>query len=335
MKSLVTGGAGFLGSHLVDALVERGERVTVIDNLKRGSLNHLSAHVDAGTIRILGADIRDYEAILAVMNGMEVVYHLAAQSNVIGSFLDPDYSFSTNVVGTYNVLKAASTAGVRRVVFASSREVYGQAENLPVAESAPIAPRSAYGASKIAGEAYCRVWSGAKDLECQVVRLANIYGPRDYDRVIPRWIERARRDDYLELYGGDQVLDFLWSGHAVAALLAAARCPLDGPINVGSSIGIPLAQLARRILELTGSRSGVRVLPGRPGEVARFIADVGKMRKVLNVHPEGDPLEWLACLTANTVPSIESSPCGMTAQWHASPLPESVKSPSAGMNSQS
>ena len=135
---------------------------------------------------------------------------------------------------------------MRRLVFSSSREVYGEPESIPVRESAPLTAKNPYGASKIAGEAYCQVWESTTGLECQILRFANVYGPRDRDRVIPIWLERASRGEPLELYGGEQVIDFVWVGKAVEALLAAAGIEPTGPINVGSGMGSTLPYLAHR-----------------------------------------------------------------------------------------
>jgi UDP-glucose 4-epimerase len=247
MRILVTGGAGFIGSHLVDALVDRGEDVVVLDNFKRGRIEHIERHIDAGAITLVAGDIRDEQTLAAAIEGTELVYHLAAQSNVMGAVTDMDYSFTTNVVGTYNVLKAAADSGVRRLVFSSSREVYGDSDDIPVREDAPLAAKNPYGASKLAGEAYCRVWQAATGIDCMVLRLANVYGPRDRDRVIPTWLRRAGEGDDLEVYGGRQVLDFIWVGHAVDALLSAASCRNDGAVNVGSGEGF------RSLISASGS----------------------------------------------------------------------------------
>ena len=242
-----------MGSHLVDALVERGDEVVVLDNLRRGRPENLGGHLAAGAIKMHRGDIRQYETVVRAAVGCEIVYHLAAQSNVMGALQDADYTFTTNVTGTFNVLKAASKVGARRLIFASSREVYGEPDSLPVRECAPLCAKNAYGVSKVAGEMYCSLWQQAHGLDCLVLRLANLYGPRDADRVIPLCLQRARRGEDLVLFGGQQVLDFLWIGVAVRALLASATCPNDGPINIGSGCGVPLAQLAERILALTHS----------------------------------------------------------------------------------
>lgn len=287
MRVVVTGGAGFIGSHLVDALVERGDDVVVLDNLHRGRREfvHPEAHLVDG-------DVRDEDQVTIALHGADLVYHLAAQSNVMGAMSDVDYSFTTNVVGTFNVLKASARAGVRRLVFASSREVYGEQERLPVPEDAPLLAKNPYGASKLGGEAYCRTWRHAAELDAFVLRFANVYGPRDTGRVIPLWITRALRGEPLELYGGEQVLDFVDVETAVAALLAAASAPNDGPVNVGTNVGVSLRELAARILALVPG-SALELRPARGAEVVRFVADTGRMRSVLGVEPPADPLAGL------------------------------------------
>lgn len=295
MKTLVTGGAGFIGSHLVDLLLERGDEVVVLDNFRRPVVGHLRPRVDAGDVALIEGDIRDYDTVLDATEGAEVVYHLAAQSNVLGSLDDIDYSFTANVVGTFNVLKAAADKGVRRVVFTSSREVYGDPDDLPVAESHRMQAKNPYGASKVAGEAYCLAFQRMGH-EVAILRLANIYGPDDCDRVIPIFLERARRGEDLELFGGRQLIDFFSVHRTVEAIAAAAGCPLNGPINLGSGRGTTLPELAGRILEVTGSSSEIRYLPARELEVTGYVADVGRMRDVLDVEPPDDPLSDLEAM---------------------------------------
>jgi UDP-glucose 4-epimerase len=290
----VTGAAGFLGSHLVDTLISQGHEVLGIDNLRRGRIETIRHHIDAGKLRFLQDDIRDLRAISAALSGAEIVFHLAAQSNVMGSMTDPDYSFTTNVIGTYNVLKAASEAGVKRLVFSSSREVYGEPESLPVDERQPTQPKNYYGASKVAGEAYCRAFDSEGLLACTVLRFGNLYGTRDRDRVIPMWLAAAAAGESLRLYGGDKILDFLHVGYAVAALVAASLYADYGPINVASGIGTSLNDLAAQILEMSASRSSLSIEPTRPVEVSRFVANVEKMRTLLHVEPPAEPLGALA-----------------------------------------
>ena len=293
MKTAVTGGAGFIGSHLVDALVDRGDGVVVIDNLRRGRVKHIQRQVDSGAVVFVEGDIRDRGALRGALTGADVVYHLAAQSNVMGAMEDIDYSFSANVQGTLEVLKAAEAEGVPRVVFASSREVYGEQDVMPVTENASLNAKNLYGASKLAGEAYCRAWERTAGMACSVLRLANVYGPRDSDRVIPLWLDNARRGEDLIIYGGTQVLDFVWIGTAVECLLAAATVKLDGPVNVGSGQGTSLGELARVVIDVTGSSSVVCIEPARKVEVTKFIAATERMRAALGVSAPAHPLQRL------------------------------------------
>jgi UDP-glucose 4-epimerase len=289
MRILITGGAGFIGSHLAEALARDPRReVLVFDNLRRGRLENLALCQDR--IRFVEGDIRDNGCLREVMQGVHLVFHLAAQANVLGAEADPDYSFHTNVEGSVNVLSAAREAGVRRLVFTSSREVYGEASRLPVPESAPLFPKNAYGASKAAGEHYCRV-SANEGLDVSVLRLANVYGPRDRDRVIPIFLDQALSDQPLVLYGGEQLLDFVWIDAVVDALSKAAFGPsLPGPLNVGSGAGTALRDLAQRVVEITASRSRIELAPARSIETVRFVADVTLARQTLQLAAPADPL---------------------------------------------
>jgi UDP-glucose 4-epimerase len=293
VKYLVTGGAGFIGSHLVDALVAGGQEVRVLDNVRRGRWQHLERHIQDGSVTPIEGDIRDEDGVQSAMRDIDVVYHLAAQSNVLGAVADPRYSFETNVLGTFNVLRAASREGVRRVVFSSSREVYGEPECLPVREDAPLVAKNPYGASKVAGEAYCRAWEAESGGRCVILRFSNVYGLRDTDRIIPRWLELARRGEDLPIYGGDQLLDFVSVDKAVAALLAAEAVDCTAPVNVASGQGTRITDLAARILDLAPTNSRLRFEPARGYEVVRFLADVTRMRTVLCLAPSEDPLDRL------------------------------------------
>jgi UDP-glucose 4-epimerase len=295
LRALVTGGAGFLGSHLVDALVARGDDVVVLDNLRRGQ----TAFLPLDRVRFIEADICDEQAVAEACVGVDTVFHLAAQSNVLGALQDMDYSFTTNVVGTFNVLKAATAAGATRLVFSSSREVYGEQTAIPVSEDAALTAKNPYGASKLAGEAYCRAWAAVGGLRCSVLRFGNLYGPRDSGRVIPLWLDRAVRGEPLEVFGGEQVLDFVPVDFAVAALLRAAETDLDGPVNVGTGKGTAILDLAERISQLAGGRTPVQLRPARGAEVVRFVAEITRMRRLLGLDPPADPLVGLPALFAS------------------------------------
>jgi UDP-glucose 4-epimerase len=269
--------------------------IAVVDSLHRGySRNSLPR-----SIRVEPTDIRDAAALERAVRGCEVVFHLAAQSNVMGAVMDSDYAFSTNVVGTYNLLEASARAGVKRVVFTSSREVYGDPKALPVPENAPLRPKNAYGASKAAGEIYCRL-AAHQGLETVVLRLANVYGPGDRDRVIPLFGAAAAANDPLTVYGSHKLLDFVWIGTVVDALIQVAFGRyVRGPVNVGSGKGTTIVQLARRIVNLTGSSSRVRVANEREQEVGRFVADITRGKRLLQLPEPADPLWALPQVLSN------------------------------------
>jgi UDP-glucose 4-epimerase len=298
-KVLITGGAGFIGAHLVRRLVDAGKDVIVLDNMKRGKKENLADLERAGKVRVVVGDIRRFDDVAPLVRDCETVFHLAAQSNVMGATDDPDYSVTTNVNGTCNVLRAAAMAKVARLVFTSSREVYGDPEKLPVEEADPIRPKNAYGASKVAGEAYCRAFVASHGLAVEILRLANVYGPGDSGRVIPLWLGFAKDGRDLPVYGGQQVIDFLWVGTAVDALLLASERGLPGPVNIGSGTATKILELAERILAATRSKSRVVLRAARESEVARFVADTRFMRS-LGLTPEADPLQHLTELIAST-----------------------------------
>ena len=292
MKTLVTGGAGFIGSHLVDALVAMGHKVCVLDNLTRGRKEFIQTLLSSQQGEFIQGDVRDIKIVKKAMEGATVVFHLAAQSNVLGAVANFEYSVSTNVAGTLNVLKSAREAGVQRVVFTSSREVYGEPLQLPVDETQPLRAKNAYGASKIAGEAYCNVFMD-RSMEVPILRLTNVYGPRDSDRVIPIFIRRGLQGQSLTLYGGDQVIDFIWVGQVVQALLAAglkADWPVEQPVNVGSGVGTSIRELAEKILKVTQARVRIKVVAPRAPEVIRFVADNSRLRMLTQLTDASDPL---------------------------------------------
>jgi UDP-glucose 4-epimerase len=297
-KILVTGGAGFIGSHLVDCLAGDPENhVIVLDNLRRGTVTNLEQSLVR--IRFVEGDVRDRELVEQSMQEVEVVYHLAAQSNVLGAVADLDYSFSTNVLGTFEILRAAARSGVRQLIFTSSREVYGDPEYIPVPETAPVCPKNAYGASKAAGEMYCRVLA-SPTFKTVILRLANVYGPRDFDRVIPIFAGQALSGLPLTLYGGRQILDFVWVDTVVECLIEASRSSFPaGPVNVGSGKPTELLHLAEKVISHTKSASRLQLAPSREIEVSRFVADTTLLGRVFPARILDDPLHYLPELIAS------------------------------------
>ena len=287
MRILVTGGAGFIGGNLVSRLASMGAGdIRVLDNLHRG---YSRASLPA-TVEFRKSDIRDQNALTDALKGCEIVFHLAAQSNVMGAVTDASYSFNTNVVGTYNVLQAAAAAGVRRLVFPSSREVYGDPRSIPVPETAALRAKNAYGASKIAGEVYCRL-AAQQGLETVVLRLANVYGPGDRDRVIPLFGAAASAGLPITVFGRQKILDFVWIDVVVDAMIRAAfGRHIRGPVNVGSGKGTTIVELAHRMVDLSRSVSKIKVVEEREQEVGRFVADIARAKRLLDTPVPDDPL---------------------------------------------
>jgi UDP-glucose 4-epimerase len=276
--------------------VDLGQEVVVLDNMKRGSRERLDDLLRAGDVELVEGDIRTPRTVRRAAKDCDVIYHLAAQSNVMGAIDDPEYSFTTNAYGTFNVLRNAAELGVGRVVFTSSREVYGEPQYTPVDEDHPLAAKNPYGASKLTGEAYCRTFAHCNGLDVAVVRLANVYGPGDTDRVIPIWLEEAMAGRDLHVFGGNQILDFVWIDTVVDALLYAGEHGLASPTNIGSGVGTTILELGCRILEIVGANSSLVRKASRNAEVTRFVADISRM-KALGLRVEA-PLAHLAEVAA-------------------------------------
>lgn len=280
MRILVTGGAGFIGSHLVDELaLDKNNKIIVLDNFYRGDLNNIKKHLNNKNITLIKGDIRNYGSFKKI-GKVNLVYHFAAQSNVISSASNPDYAFSTNVVGTYNTLKLASEKNVKRFVFASSREVYGNPEYLPVDEKHPLNPINLYGATKVCGEALCRAFSNIRNLNITIVRIANAYWLRDKDRVIPIFIKNAKSNKDLVLYGGKQVLDFIWIGDVINAITKISNDDkfIGETVNIGTGVGTSTEELAKTIIKLTSSKSRIIRKASRNFDVEKFIATSNKFK---------------------------------------------------------
>jgi UDP-glucose 4-epimerase len=295
---LVTGGAGFIGSHLTARLLQLGRGpVRILDNLSRARWS-IEQLLEAGAEAVEG-DVRDPSDLQRAMAGCDVVLHLAAMATVMACETDPAAAFAVNAGATYRLLNVAHEVGVKRVVLASSREVYGEPQRLPVDEDAPFEPKNAYGASKVAAEMSCRALAG-NGVDVTVLRLSNVYGPGDTNRVIPNFIGAAKAGRPLTLYGGNQFVDFVWIDAVVDAFARAAFGPhIDGPVNIGSGIGTSILETARRVVDSCGSNSRIEVMPGRGCEVTRFVADVRRASAELGLVRPDDALHGLAKLASD------------------------------------
>ena len=299
-KIVVTGGAGFIGSHLVDRLLRDTQaRIVVLDNLSRGRLANLAAHASNPRLECVVSDVRDAESVLRLLQDTAIVYHIAAEWGSDRPAHDSDDMFTTNVVGTLNVLRAAVQQGIERVVFTSSYEAYGVPVSLPVDEGQPLLAIDFYGASKAAAEAYCRAFYRLAGLKTAVLRLSDVYGPRDSGRLVPTWLQRAAAGEDLEVADGRRVIDLVWIGLVVEALIRAGT--LDWPIppvNVASGTGTRLIDLAKRIRHLTKGNVPIRVRSHPVIESARFVASIDRMRHILGIEPGLDPLVELPSLVS-------------------------------------
>ncbi|HEY7257223.1 MAG TPA: NAD-dependent epimerase/dehydratase family protein [Solirubrobacterales bacterium] len=296
MRCLVTGGAGFIGSNLVDALLARGDEVTIVDDLSTGRRENLEQAM-AGGARLAEADIRDGAALLDLARRAqpEAVFHLAAQIDVRKSVEDPAFDASINIGGTALVLEAARATGSPRVVFVSTGgAIYGEGEgqDLPLDEGAPIAPMSAYGQSKFAAEGYLSLYERLYGLSGVSLRLGNVYGPRQDPLgeagVIAIFCGRLAAGERPTVYGdGTQTRDYIYVGDVVAAALAAAESDAAGAINIGTGIETDVLELAGRLGELAGRGDFEPVFaPPRTGEVQRIALDPGRAERELGWRPE-------------------------------------------------
>ena len=292
-RVVVTGGAGFIGSNLVIRLVELGYDVTVLDNLSTGKLDNLAAV--SGRVLVVQGDIRDEKAVRAVMDRVDVVFHQAALPSVPRSIAAPVESNAVNVDGTLNILAAARSASVRRVVYASSSSVYGDAPELPKREETAGVPRSPYAVSKLAAELYCRVFTHVYGLETVSLRYFNVYGPRqnpdsEYAAVVPRFIRALLHGDPTEIYGdGEQTRSFTFITDVVDANLkaATARNVAGEAFNIAGTERTSLNELHRQIRELVGAdpSSAPRHTEERAGDIKHSYADLAKAKRLLGYAP--------------------------------------------------
>jgi UDP-glucose 4-epimerase len=285
MRALVTGGAGFIGSHLVDALVERGDEVLAIDDLSTGKRENLAGALERG-VRLEQLDVADAEPMLAAGESFapEALFHLAAQIDVRKSMADPSFDARLNVVGTVNALETAARAGAQQFVFTSTGgAIYGEGdertEEMPFAESARCEPFSVYGQSKLAAEGYVELYRRTRGLTGVSVRLGNVYGPRQDPAteagVVAIFCGLARDGGRPTVFGtGRQTRDYIYVGDVVAGILAAAGGEGGGPYNIGTGVEADVLQLAEAIGRLAGREDfEPQSAPHREGEVERTALD--------------------------------------------------------------
>ena len=295
MRVLVTGGAGFIGSNLVRALLDRGDDVRVLDNFSTGSRRNLEGLTS--DVEVVEGELRSYERVHNAVRGTEIVFHLGALGSVPRSVQDPLTSSAVNVEGTLNVQLAARDEGVRRVVFASSSSIYGNQAELPLRETMAPDPVSPYGVAKLAAERYCVSFSRVyHSFETVVLRYFNVFGPRQdptsqYAAVVPRFITAIAAGLPVTIFDdGEQSRDFTYVDNVVAAnLLAAGAEGANGRIfNVSAGSPTSVNELADTIGRLLGRPVEKTYLPPRPGDLRNSWADVGEARSLLGYEPGVD-----------------------------------------------
>jgi UDP-glucose 4-epimerase len=291
---LVTGGAGFIGSHVAARLLREGHRVRVVDNLSTGDERNIA--LLGGEVDFVRGDLRDPDVCRRVTSGVELVFHLAALPSVPRSMADPWASHDHNVNATVQLLLAARNAGVRRMVYSSSSSVYGDTPVLPKVETLEPLPRSPYAAAKLAGEQYVLAWARAGMVEGVALRYFNVFGPRQspgsaYAAVIPIFLAAAQRGSSAPVNGdGGHTRDFTYIDNVVNANLLAAGAPAavasGWPINVGAAERTSLLQLLEIVREVSGRPVPAEHRPAREGDVRDSLAGLERAREVLGYRPE-------------------------------------------------
>ncbi len=302
---LVTGGAGFIGSHLVRALLHGGARVRVLDNLSGGSLDNLAEVAHA--VEIIQGDIRNVAQVRKAVDGVDGIFHLAALVSVPRSVEHPEESFSNNVTGSFNVFEAARLAGNIPVVFASSAAVYGDNERLPLSENETPRPMTPYACDKHYAETLATTYAESYGLSSTGLRFFNVYGERQdpassYSGVISIFIDRMLQGKPLQVYGdGEQSRDFVYAGDVADAMIRAMQCCCAGfsRFNVGSGTRITINELIELLTRLHGkSAEVVRYLESRSGDIVHSQADILAIRKAIGWQPMTSNEAGLARLMA-------------------------------------
>jgi len=293
--TVVTGGAGFIGSHTVDRLIELGHHVVVLDDFSTGKRENLAQHGTTSRLHVIACDVGEgifaaLAPLTAAHGPVERIVHLAAQVSVVHSVQNPIADMRVNYGGTLHVLEYARATGVRRVVMASSAAVYGDVAEFPVHESARCRPVSPYGIDKLASEHALDYYANVHGVPTVALRFFNVYGPRQdptspYSGVISIFADRAREGETITIFGdGSQTRDFVYVGDVVRAIVAALA---DGPkhliANVGTGREISVLELARTIVDLSGRGSAIEHAALRAGEIVRSRANVDRLREALGV----------------------------------------------------
>ncbi len=302
-KVLVTGGAGFIGSHTVDALLAKGISVRVLDNLSSGSRTNLPNN--HASLEFVEGDIRDAQTVDKVMQGVSHVLHLAAQVSVVNSIEDPRHSADQNIMGYVTVLDAARKAGVERLVYASSAAIYGNPEELPLKESSSLKPLSPYGLEKLINERYAELFRDLYGISSTGMRYFNVFGPRQdpkspYAGVIALFVDRIKANEPLTVFGdGQQTRDFIYVGDVASANIAALESQFEGACNVATGNTVNLLEMIDTLAGLCGNKADINFDAPREGDIQHSAADVSYLHLSLKVRSEVSLADGLERLLAS------------------------------------
>jgi UDP-glucose 4-epimerase len=291
MKFIVTGGAGFIGSHIAEGLVRRGDEVIIVDNLFSGKKENMAPFLSGGNARFVEGSITDLRRLNEIFSGADGIFHEAAIASVPRSIANPVATNEANVTGTLNVLIAARDCGVKKVVFASSSSVYGDTPTLPKDEEMTPAPLSPYAVSKLAGEQYMAAFHHVYGLPTVSLRYFNVFGPRqdpasEYAAVIPKFISGILAGKPITIFGdGDQTRDFTYVNDIVSANIRAMESGAQGVFNVACNRRISINDLAALMMEIMGKDVPVRHEPARAGDVRDSLADISRAKRVFGYEP--------------------------------------------------
>ncbi len=308
MNMLITGGAGFIGSHLCDKYTKEDHRVFCLDNFMSGNLMNIRHLLDYRNFKLVKGDVRDSDLLERISRDVDVILHLAAQIHVDRSYIEPRLTYEINVMGTQNVLEAAKLHDAQRVIYASTSEVYGSAQYVPIDEKHPLNAPHPYGASKIAADRMCYAYTQTYGMDICILRLFNVFGPHQkdlgYGGVISIFTRRVLNNTPPIIYGdGRQTRDYTYIDDAIRAydLVLNHNEPITEPLNFGSGREVSILDLANKIIELCGKTETIQPvhITPRMGEVKRLIADATKARDLLGWEPKyglkkglGEFVQW-------------------------------------------
>jgi UDP-glucose 4-epimerase len=298
MKILITGGAGFIGSHLCEKYVGERHTVLCLDNFMSGCLTNVRHLLDLRNFKLITGDVRDYELLEKITRDIDVVFHLAAQVHVDRSYIEPRLTYDINVLGTQNILEIARLHDVKRVIMASTSEVYGSAIYAPIDENHPLNAPHPYGASKIAADRMCYAYIQTYGMNISILRLFNIFGPRQrnigYGGVISIFTRRILSGISPIIFGdGNQTRDYTYIDDALRAYDAVFNhndAIINEPVNFGTGKEISILEIANAIIKLTGKTDSIKpvFISPRIGEVKRLIANAERAKQLLDWSPQHD-----------------------------------------------